>query len=156
MNVPITIFASEKILEKIKQDKTLEQAKNMASMPGAIASVIVLADAHQGYGSCIGGVEAFDVEKGVVSPGQIGYDINCLSENSKVLSSFGYWKKIKDFEENYVEESLNLLDKKNAKLNNSKISLFLKRNSEKITKIKTKSGIQILATEEHPIYTREG
>src|SRR3989344_972154 len=77
MNVPITIFASEKILEKIKQDKTLEQAKNMASMPGAIASVIVLADAHQGYGSCIGGVEAFDVEKGVVSPGQIGYDINC-------------------------------------------------------------------------------
>ncbi len=77
MEVPVRIFASEKLLRDIQKDKTLEQAKNMAQLPGAINSVIVLSDAHQGYGSCIGGVEAFDIEKGVVSPGQIGYDINC-------------------------------------------------------------------------------
>lgn len=77
MNVPIKIFASEKILKNIEKDKTLEQAQNMAALSGAIGSIMVLSDAHQGYGSCVGGVEAFDLEEGVVSPGQIGYDINC-------------------------------------------------------------------------------
>ena len=77
MNVPVRIYASEKIIENIKKDKTLEQAKNMAMMPGVVDKVVVLPDAHQGYGACIGGVSAYDLEKGVVSPGQNGYDINC-------------------------------------------------------------------------------
>ncbi|MEK6850288.1 MAG: RtcB family protein [Nanoarchaeota archaeon] len=87
MNVPIIVFASEEILEKIKKDKTLEQAKNMASMHGVIKNIIVLPDAHQGYGACIGGVAAYDLKNGVISPGQTGYDINCgvrlLSTNIK-------------------------------------------------------------------------
>ncbi len=77
MNVPITIFASELLLEKIKQDKTIQQAQNMASMRGLAGYIIVLPDAHQGYGACIGGVAAYDAEKGVISPGEIGYDIGC-------------------------------------------------------------------------------
>lgn len=77
MNVPIRIFSSEKILDMIKKDKTLEQAENMAKMPGVVSHVVVLPDAHQGYGACIGGVSAYDSENGVVSPGQCGYDINC-------------------------------------------------------------------------------
>ncbi len=77
MLVPVRIFASEKILEKIKEDKTLQQAKNMAMIEGSVQHVVVLPDAHQGYGACIGGVSAFDTEKGVISPGQVGYDINC-------------------------------------------------------------------------------
>ncbi len=77
MNVPINIFASEKILDKIKEDKTLSQAKNMAAMPGVVKNIIVLPDAHQGYGACIGGVAAYDLKEGVISPGEIGYDINC-------------------------------------------------------------------------------
>ena len=79
MNVPITIFASELILKKILQDKTLDQAKNMAMMSGVVKDIIVLPDAHQGYGACIGGVAAYDLQsqKGVISPGQVGYDINC-------------------------------------------------------------------------------
>lgn len=77
MNVPVIVYASDSIIEKIKQDKTLEQAKNMAMMQGVTDNIIVLPDAHQGYGSCIGGVAAFDIKKGVISPGQIGYDINC-------------------------------------------------------------------------------
>lgn len=77
MLVPILIFASETLLEKMKQDSTLQQAQNMASVPGVIKNVIVCPDAHQGYGACIGGVSAYDFEDGVVSPGQNGYDINC-------------------------------------------------------------------------------
>ena len=77
MNVPGIIFASEKILNAIKQDKTIEQIKNVACLPGILKASIVLADAHQGYGFPIGGVAIFDLDKGVISPGGVGYDINC-------------------------------------------------------------------------------
>lgn len=77
MNVPVVIFASELLLDKIKQDKTIEQAKNMASMPGLTGYIVVLPDAHQGYGACIGGVAAYYAEKGIISPGEIGYDLGC-------------------------------------------------------------------------------
>ncbi|HLC77775.1 MAG TPA: RtcB family protein [Candidatus Nanoarchaeia archaeon] len=77
MNVPARIFASEKLLSKIKEDKTLEQVRNMAMLPKVERYSIALADAHQGYGSCIGGVLASDAKQGIVSPGLIGFDINC-------------------------------------------------------------------------------
>lgn len=77
MNVPIVLFASKKLLENIKQDNTIKQAMNMASLPGVLKNIVVCPDAHQGYGACIGGVSAFDVDRGVISPGEIGYDINC-------------------------------------------------------------------------------
>ena len=77
MNVPIVIFASEEILEKIKGDKTIQQAINMASLPGVVDKVVVCPDAHQGYGACIGGVAAFDANNGIISPGMNGFDINC-------------------------------------------------------------------------------
>ena len=77
MNVPSRIFASEKILENIKKDKTTEQIKNVACLPGILNYSIALPDSHQGYGFPIGGVAAFDLGKGVISPGGVGYDINC-------------------------------------------------------------------------------
>jgi len=77
MLVPGIIYASEKLLESIKQDKTFEQVKNVAHLPGILKASIALADAHQGYGFPIGGVAAFDLDKGIISPGGVGYDINC-------------------------------------------------------------------------------
>ena len=77
MNVPGRIYASESIIKAIKKDKTLEQVKNIAMLPGILKASIALPDAHQGYGFSIGGVAAFDLEKGVISPGGVGYDINC-------------------------------------------------------------------------------
>ncbi len=77
MLVPGRIFASEKIISAIKQDKTLEQVQNVAQLPGILKYSIALADAHQGYGFSIGGVAAFDMDKGIISPGGVGYDINC-------------------------------------------------------------------------------
>ncbi len=77
MNVPGVVYASEKLIENIKEDKTIEQVKNVAKLPGIIGRSIALADAHRGYGFSIGGVAAFDMDKGVISPGGVGYDINC-------------------------------------------------------------------------------
>jgi tRNA-splicing ligase RtcB (3'-phosphate/5'-hydroxy nucleic acid ligase) len=77
MNVPARIFASESLMEHIEKDKTLEQIKNVAKLPGILNAAMAMPDAHQGYGFPIGGVAAFDVDKGVISPGGVGYDINC-------------------------------------------------------------------------------
>ena len=63
MLVPGMIYASEKLIENIKQDKTLEQVKNVACLPGILKESIALSDAHQGYGFPIGGVAAFDIDK---------------------------------------------------------------------------------------------
>jgi len=77
MNVPGLVFASAELFDKIKRDKTLEQVRNVACLPGIVKASIAMPDAHQGYGFCVGGVAAFDLKKGVISPGGIGYDINC-------------------------------------------------------------------------------
>ncbi|MFW6282527.1 MAG: RtcB family protein [Minisyncoccales bacterium] len=77
MNVPGIVYASEKLLNKIKEDNSLEQVKNVAKLPGILNASIVMPDAHQGYGFSIGGVAAFDLDKGIISPGGVGFDINC-------------------------------------------------------------------------------
>lgn len=77
MNVPGLFFASERLMQKIQQDKTFEQVRNVACLKGIINHSIAMPDAHQGYGFPIGGVAAFDIEEGIVSPGGVGYDINC-------------------------------------------------------------------------------
>ncbi|MFP4116748.1 MAG: RtcB family protein [Candidatus Aenigmatarchaeota archaeon] len=77
MNVPGRVYASEELLQQIKEDKTLEQIKNVAHLPGIYNYSIAMPDAHQGYGFPIGGVAALDVGEGGISPGGVGYDINC-------------------------------------------------------------------------------
>ncbi|HYA48551.1 MAG TPA: RtcB family protein [Burkholderiales bacterium] len=77
MKVPALIYASERLLADVKHDMTLEQARNVACLPGIQRMSYVMPDAHQGYGFPIGGVAAFDLEEGVISPGGVGYDINC-------------------------------------------------------------------------------
>ena len=77
MKVPAVIYTSSRLLESIKKDKTLQQAQNVACLPGIQKKACVMPDGHQGYGFPIGGVAAFDLEEGVISPGGVGYDINC-------------------------------------------------------------------------------
>src|SRR5512146_3137636 len=77
MRVPVRLFATRKLLEQIIDDRSLEQAVNAATLPGLVGHVIVMPDLHQGYGFPIGGVAATEVPHGVISPGAIGYDINC-------------------------------------------------------------------------------
>ena len=78
MNVPGIVFASDKLMKQIQsEDKTIQQIKNVAMLPGIVEKSIAMSDCHMGYGYCIGGVAAFDLEKGVISPGGVGYDIGC-------------------------------------------------------------------------------
>jgi tRNA-splicing ligase RtcB (3'-phosphate/5'-hydroxy nucleic acid ligase) len=77
MRVPVRLFATRALLEQIINDKSLDQAVNAATLPGLVGSVIVMPDMHQGYGFPIGGVAATEYPHGVISPGAIGYDINC-------------------------------------------------------------------------------
>ncbi len=75
--VPAYVFASENLLEKIKKDGSLRQLVNVSTLKGIVGSAIAMPDIHQGYGFPIGGVAAFDHDEGLVSPGGVGYDINC-------------------------------------------------------------------------------
>lgn len=77
MKVPVRIYASEKLIKQLQEDASLQQGINVASLPGIYKASIMLPDAHQGYGFSIGGVAALDYENGCISPGGIGFDINC-------------------------------------------------------------------------------
>lgn len=77
MHVPAIIFADDKLMEQIRNDQSLEQAANSAMLPGIVKAAYAMPDIHQGYGLPIGGVVATRLEDGVVTPGGVGYDINC-------------------------------------------------------------------------------
>ena len=77
MKVPVRIYADEPLLQKMLSDRTIMQAKNVSSIPGIVGQSIVLPDGHEGYGFPVGGVAAMDAEEGMISPGGVGYDINC-------------------------------------------------------------------------------
>src|ERR1051325_5572540 len=77
MLVDAMVFANDGLLEAIKSDQSLEQLTNVATLPGITGRALAMPDIHQGYGFPIGGVAAMDIDKGVVSPGGVGFDINC-------------------------------------------------------------------------------
>ncbi|MGN6614628.1 MAG: RtcB family protein [Candidatus Nitrosocosmicus sp.] len=77
MNIPVTIFANDLLITKMVEDRTLDQAVNVTTLPGVKKHMVVLPDGHEGYGFPVGGVAASDLEEGIISPGGVGYDINC-------------------------------------------------------------------------------
>ena len=77
MKVPVRIYADETLLQKMLTDRTIMQARNVSSIPGIVGHSVVLPDGHEGYGFPVGGVAAMDAEEGMISPGGVGYDINC-------------------------------------------------------------------------------
>ena len=77
MKVPVVIYGNENLVNKMVSDRTIEQAVNVSTLPGVQKHVVVLPDGHQGYGFPVGGVAGMDVDEGIISPGSVGYDINC-------------------------------------------------------------------------------
>jgi tRNA-splicing ligase RtcB len=77
MRAPARVLASEQLLEEIEDDKTLQQLKNSTHLPGIQKYAVCMPDGHQGYGFPVGGVGATDAENGCISPGAVGFDINC-------------------------------------------------------------------------------
>jgi tRNA-splicing ligase RtcB len=94
MRVPGLIYADERLIADIRQDKAAEQVANVAFLPGIVRVSLAMPDVHWGYGFCIGGVAATDPENGgVVSPGGVGYDINC---GVRLLKTNFQYEEIKD------------------------------------------------------------
>src|SRR5215210_678701 len=77
MRVPARVFADRELLDAIRTDSSLEQLQNVATLPGIVDAALAMPDIHQGYGFPVGGVAATELPDGVVSPGGVGYDINC-------------------------------------------------------------------------------
>jgi tRNA-splicing ligase RtcB len=77
MRVPARVFADRELLEAVLGDRSLEQLQNVATLPGIVGAALAMPDIHQGYGFPVGGVAAMELPDGVVSPGGVGYDINC-------------------------------------------------------------------------------
>jgi len=97
MRVPGIIYANEKIHDLLKRDESIKQVANVAHLPGIVQYSLAMPDVHWGYGFPIGGVAAFNVEDGIISPGGVGYDINCGCRLlSTKLSFFDVKDKISD------------------------------------------------------------
>ena len=140
-----------KNLEQFLEKEAINQIINVTTLPGIVGSAIAMPDIHKGYGFPIGGVAAFDLESGVISPGGVGYDINCLAQGTKVLLPFGTYQKIEDFVENkktrvvFMNSSKEVLE--------TEILAWLKREEkDHIIEIKTKCGFSIKLTSDHPVF----
>src|ERR1041384_3163017 len=91
MRVDGLIFANEHLLPQLLTDQAPEQVANVAFLPGIQHASLAMPDIHWGYGFCIGGVCATDPdEDGVISPGGIWYDVNCLFANNVLVNNYGY------------------------------------------------------------------
>src|SRR5213595_4158220 len=77
MRVPGRVYATRELMADIRKDAALEQVANVAHLPGIVGYSLAMPDIHWGYGFPIGGVAAVDAEEGVISPGGVGFDINC-------------------------------------------------------------------------------
>jgi tRNA-splicing ligase RtcB len=157
MRVPVRIFATKQLLEAALGDLSIEQAINAATLPGLVGSVLVMPDMHQGYGFPIGGVAATKYPEGVISPGAIGYDINCLSGDSLILHEHGFTRKIQDFAEEWRNAELICFDVAGQKLDKAKpINWFGQKPKSPPLRITTQQGHTLIATRDHPLWTLDG
>jgi len=156
MRVPARIYVSDKMWEHIEEG-ALEQLVNSTTLPGIVKYAIAMPDIHQGYGPPIGGVGAMKLPDGVISPGFVGYDENCISGDTNVLLEHGAFIPIKRLEKEWENICLQHIDFKRKNITTSLPIRFLKKfNNPHIFKIITSSGENVKITEDHPVYTKEG
>jgi len=154
MNVPARIYATKKLLEAMDSG-VIDQVTNVAMLPGIVKYSYAMADAHWGYGFPIGGVAAFDPEKGVISPGGIGFDINCLHPDSKVYDSDGTWRRISSID--IKRDGFVTVDDDSRTQRATRAMLLMRRREgETIYRITTSCGNEIKATGDHPLLTQRG
>src|SRR5437763_2617723 len=102
MRVDGLIYASDEMIEMIRKDQAPEQVANVAFLPGIQHASLAMPDIHWGYGFPIGGVCATDPEEdGVITPGGIGFDINCITPDTCVTHTLGYSRRIGDMAEEW-------------------------------------------------------
>ena len=157
MRVDGVIYADDEMIKAIRSDRAPEQVANVAFLPGIVKYSLAMPDIHWGYGFSIGGVAATDVETGgVISPGGVGFDINCLS-NSLILDELGYRRRIKEYEKDFRTRKIVCMDFNEDKSQETEIRGFLKQRPTKVVlNIIAETERQIEATSDHPFYTKDG
>ena len=131
MRVDGIIYASQDMLPHIIKDKAYEQVANVAFLPGIVKYSLAMPDIHWGYGFC-------------------------LTEDTKILTSFGFYKTIKDFGEEWESQKLITFDLKQKKPDETSILRFIKLRPKEVFKVITKNGYEIKATGDHPLLTPLG
>jgi len=154
MRVPARVLASEALLDEIGEDKTLQQLRNATHLPGITGHAICMPDGHQGYGFPVGGVGATDVETGCISPGSVGYDINCLPGDTEVRLSFGRTLPLETLEDRFETERAAVAT--GDELTVSDIRLFTESGPKPVFELETTTGRQIEATADHEFETPDG
>jgi tRNA-splicing ligase RtcB len=101
MRVPARLYTGGELMEKIFRDRSLSQLVNVTSLPGIVRHGLAMPDVHEGYGFPIGGVAAVEMESGVISPGGVGYDINC---GMRLLKSDHKVRELRDRIDTLAEE----------------------------------------------------
>ena len=153
MNAPARVLASDALLEQIGDDETLRQLRNSTHLPGITTHALCMPDGHQGYGFPVGGVAGIDAENGCISPGAVGYDINCLPGDTAVRLPFGRRLPIEDLKERFEDERAMVAG---DTLTDSKIQLFTESGEKPVYELMTETGERIEATGDHPFRTPEG
>jgi tRNA-splicing ligase RtcB len=157
MRVPVRLFATQRLLEKVMDDKSLEQAVNAATLPGLVGQVLVMPDMHQGYGFPIGGVAATRYPEGVISPGGIGYDINCLAGDAQVLHEHGYTRLISEMGQDWPEARLICFRLGQPERDTAQPMLWFGQAPKvPVLCLTTEAGDEITATADHPFWTKDG
>ncbi|MCP4108927.1 MAG: RNA-splicing ligase RtcB [Desulfobacteraceae bacterium] len=157
MRVPGIIYLSDSMMKQTKAEGAPKQVSNVATLPGILKASFAMPDVHQGYGFPIGGVAAFDWNEGVISPGGVGYDINCLCATARILNKLGYTQAIAEMEKNWHTSFLKCQNLTQGNDDTTPIVRYLKILPQRpVYRLKTTGGDEILATEDHPFWTPEG
>jgi len=157
MRVDGLIFASKEMIEQIKQDQAPEQVANVAFLPGIVGCSIAMPDIHWGYGFPVGGVAAMDLDEGVISPGGIGYDINCLHPDTRVLTEHGYWRTVGESPESWLGQAVVCFRlQEGAREAGAVAAVMQVRPRNRVYRLRTAAGYEVVATREHPFWTPEG
>ncbi|MEM3030799.1 MAG: intein-containing RctB family protein [Candidatus Micrarchaeia archaeon] len=157
MRVPARVIATQKLINEMDL-QVYDQITNVATLPGIIRHAYCMPDGHSGYGFPIGGVAAMDLEGGVISPGGIGFDINCLAGSTRVLTEHGCTRSIRELVEERAHEELPCINTRKKREELARIALFLKKapDGKKVFRLTTRTGRTIVATGDHPLLTPSG
>ena len=157
MRVPGLIYADERMLQSMEDEQAIDQVANVATLPGIVGKSLAMPDIHWGYGFPVGGVAAFDADEGVISPGGVGYDVNCLPAEARVLHEFGYHRAIVEFETCWSHERIKCVHHHRAIMNTG-IAAYIKvmKPTASVFRLVTESGREVRATADHPFHTPDG
>ncbi|HJT76885.1 MAG TPA: RtcB family protein, partial [Gemmataceae bacterium] len=158
MRVDGLIFADERLLPQIQNDQAPEQVANVAFLPGITHASLAMPDIHWGYGFCIGGVCATDPDEGgVISPGGVGYDINCISPNSLILHAHGYTRRMEEMADGWRREEIACFHLGHARREATGVCRwFGQKPGAAVLRLLTEAGDEIDATADHPFWTPDG